>query len=356
MPFIIENKVIEFYNYKELAFFVEDFLIVNDIISFLDIWYNESVSEIVVKTSGSSGEAKYIKHKKTSMVSSARKTQDYFEYKARDNALLCLPVKYISGMMMLVRSIVADLNLVIANPSSHPLTHVGMRLDFAAMTPMQFHFSYQSEMNKLASVKQILLGGAPVSNRIEKEVMQCQNAIYLGYGMTETITHIALKRLNGPEQEHYFKTLPGVKLSLNEHQCLKIECDHLPSIVETTDVVNLLSEDTFEWLGRSDNIINTGGIKVSSESLESVFTKLIDANLIIFGLPSDILGQQIAIAIESDSEYNLLEKVRSMNSTLLSTLKPRTLYILDHFSYTKTDKINRNKTISRINIESGIQL
>jgi O-succinylbenzoic acid--CoA ligase len=143
---------------------------------------------------------------------------------------------------------------------------------------------------------------------------------------------------------------------LNEHQCLEIECDHLPSIVETTDVVNLLSEDTFEWLGRSDNIINTGGIKVSSESLESVFTKLIDANLIIFGVPNDILGQQIAIAIESDSEDYFLEKVRSINSSLLSTLKPRTLYILDHFSYTKTDKINRNKTISRINIESGIQL
>ena len=171
---------------------IDDFEIRN----FLKEWGNNELS-ISVKTSGSTGKPKLIQLLKSDMVASAKLTGEYFNLETTQTALLCLPVKYIAGKMMLVRAIVLGFDLISVKPSSNPIIDCVQPIGFAAMTPMQVNTVLNQSPDKLNLIEQLLIGGAPVDSRIESKLQEVKTLCFSTYGMTESITHVAVKKLNG---------------------------------------------------------------------------------------------------------------------------------------------------------------
>ena len=233
------------------------------VLQFLQDWFSHSET-VSVQTSGSTGIPKVFEIEKKRMLNSAKMTCDFLGLKEGDTALLCLPVQYISGKMMLVRAIERKLKVIISVPSSAP--EISQNIDFCAMTPLQV----QNSLDKIHFIKNLIIGGAAVSEKLKNEIsttLQFSNSptrIYETYGMSETLSHIALKQIS-PIQEEYFTILNDVEISVDERNCLKIFAPKLnPEILQTNDIVELMHFDSaqcdkkqFKFLGRFDNVINS---------------------------------------------------------------------------------------------------
>jgi len=237
----------------------------SEIRAFLEEWGNEELS-ISVKTSGSTGKPKLIRLLKSDMIASAELTGEYFNLKNPQTALLCLPVKYIAGKMMLVRAMVLGLDLISVKPSSNPIIDCVQSISFAAMTPMQVNTVLNQSPDKLNLIEQLIIGGAPVNSILESKLQEVKTHCYSTYGMTESITHIAVKKINGKYKSKYFEALPNITFQPNKDDCLIIKTPHLStSIITTSDIIKIIDKQTFKWIGRIDNVINSGGIKIHPE-------------------------------------------------------------------------------------------
>ncbi len=314
---------------------------------FLSEWFSDQ-SQITVQTSGSTGTPKPIELSKSDMVASAQLTGQYFKLKPGDSALLCLPSKYIAGKMMLVRSIILQLDLMAVLPSSNPIKNLERNIDFAAMTPMQVKTILNETPEKLNLIKTLIIGGAPVDHILEEQLQSFSARCYSTYGMTETITHIAVKQLNGPNRNEYFEALPSVQFKASDDQCLIIYAPHLSTSTFTTnDIAEISGLENFKWKGRKDNIINSGGIKLQPEAIE---TKLCSAlpnhRFFIDSVPDSFLGQKVVLIIESEkSIYDIQSKI----ATCLSGVEqPKEIHYLPQFIETETGKIQRRKTLDLI--------
>ncbi len=274
---------------------------------FLLDWIDDK-DTIQLMTSGTTGEPKFVTMKKQAMVNSAIATANFFDLHPGDKVLHCLPTRFIAGKMMLVRSIIIGLEMDIMTPSSHLDDLLpSKKYDFVALVPIQA----QAGLEKLNQFKKIIIGGAKLSETLTQQLKSCKAAIYETYGMTETITHIAAKRIGA----ECFETLPNVAISKDERGCLVIQA---PNIVDenivTNDLVEICSEHEFKWLGRIDNVINSGGIKYFPEQIEAKLALKINQRFFIAGLPDENLGQKIALFIEGDefpleaTVFNELEK------------------------------------------------
>jgi len=220
---------------------------------FLLDWFDEK-SYIDLQTSGTTGAPKIIRTNKQTMVNSALATGDFFELSPGDKALYCLPTKYIAGKMMLVRSFILGLDIDFVEPNSHPLTKNETKYDFVAMVPLQA----QNSLAGLKNVKKMIVGGAKMSKSLEKSLLKGKTQVYETYGMTETITHIAAKKVG----ENAFSILPNIQISQNEKNCLVIDAQKISEeLIVTNDLVEILNENQFVFLGRIDNVVNSGGIK-----------------------------------------------------------------------------------------------
>jgi O-succinylbenzoic acid--CoA ligase len=329
---------------------------------FLLDWGNET-SAIEVKTSGSTGVPKPISLEKWHMVNSARATGEYFDLKAGNSALHCLPTQYIAGKMMLVRAMVLGLELEYIAPASNPLAHTSKSYDFCAMVPLQL----ENASEKLDLIKILLVGGAPLSSKLIERLEQRTTEIYETYGMTETASHIALRKINhlptillnegaksamaassqvkGVSKEH-FKCLPNVTVSVDKRGCLVI---HAPNIlgadIITNDLVNLLSETEFEWLGRHDNVINSGGIKLFPEQIEAQLAPIIANRFFVAGLPDDPLGQKMVLLVEGViDKRELMEKIKTVSS--LSSLEyPKEIIAIPKMITSPNGKMLRKETL-----------
>jgi O-succinylbenzoic acid--CoA ligase len=196
----------------------------------------------------------------------------------------------------------------------------------------------------LQKIKKIILGGGEVSYPLRQKLQTISSSVYETYGMTETVSHIALKKINGADRSDYFTVFDGVKISTDERGCLVIDAPHLSATrLITNDLVNIISEKEFQWLGRYDNIINTGGIKVSAEDIERKLQPYIDVNFFVTGLADDVLGQKVTLVLETN-------RVESMNYTdiLGKYEKPKQILTIEGFSYTENGKINKKDTLNRI--------
>lgn len=315
---------------------------------FLSDWLADTPT-IEVNTSGSTGIPKPIVLRKLQIVNSALATGYFFNLQERETALLCLPAQYIAGKMMLVRAMVLGLRLDYVAPSSKPLAGILKNYDFVAMVPFQLEHS----IDQVNLIKTLLIGGATVSDKLIKKLQDKKVAVFESYGMTETITHIAVKRINdlslakmSSPSKKYFSALPKVALSKDSRDCLIINapkvCD-LPVI--TNDIINLISETEFEWLGRFDNVINSGGIKLFPEQIEAKLTPFIEQPFFVAGLEDDVLGQKLILVVEgsSDSE-NLLSKLNEIK-TLVRYEIPKNVYYLSEFETTDNGKIRRKETL-----------
>lgn len=317
--------------------------------AFILDWLSVSTT-LIVNTSGSTGTPKGIRIKKEHMINSALATGNFFGLKAGSTALLCLPADFIAGKMMLVRAMVLGLRLTCVNPTSNPLEGRQVNYDFAAMVPLQL----RNSLKYIGGIHSLIVGGAPFSEDLKKQVAQMRTKIFETYGMTETITHIAVKQVNHlehaeKEQENLFKAVPNVELSLDSRDCLVIDAPEVSdSLIVTNDIVHLLSNTQFKWLGRYDTVINSGGIKLIPEQIEAQLSHLISQRFFVAGVPDKMLGQKLVLLIEGElAPTNLQEQIASL-TTLSKYQIPKNIYLVPKFLETKNGKIDRFKTLTII--------
>lgn len=318
---------------------------------FISDWFNPSITAIKIFTSGSTGAPKQIEHSKQAMFNSARMTCDALHLKAGDNALLCLPANKIAGMMMIVRSICTKMNLHCITPSATPLKDLeqGTKIDFAAFTPMQLHSAAKNyEHFKTAEqIDKIIVGGEAISAEVLDIVKRFGNPVYHTFGMTETISHIALKRLNGKEADAHYKVLDGIAISAGEQNRLIIEAPELgqPHLV-TNDVVQIITANEFDWLGRTDNVINSGGVKIYPEELEQKLQAHIQPAFFITAIPDEVTGEKLVLAIEMLSlSVSDKQELREEFAKFDKLHRPKAVLLFSRFVKTTTGKIRRKETM-----------
>lgn len=316
--------------------------------SLLIDWFSSS-DHMMVNTSGSTGKPKQIELRKEYMINSAKATGDFFDLKEKTTALCCLPIEYIAGKMMMIRALTLGWHIDVVDPSSEPLKDLDKFYDFSAMVPLQL----RNSLNQLNLIGTLIVGGGAVSSDLEKGIQSLSTKIYATYGMTETITHIALKPLNitssEVERSHY-KTLPNVSISTDSRNCLVIEAPKVSDDkVITNDIVEILTENEFKWKGRFDNVINSGGVKLHPEEIETKLSNLISSRFFVAGIPDSILGEKLILiveGIEGDFDPSLLQDLRG--NSLNSYQIPKAIYYVSQFVETETGKIQRPETLKRV--------
>ncbi len=322
---------------------------------FIAQWHDGS-DTVEVHTSGSTGDPKVMNVEKRRMLASARATCDFLGLKPGDTALLCMSVDYIAGKMMVVRAIERNLRLVAVEPSSHPLAlpdfsdEMGKKLDFAAMVPLQVYNSLQvpRERRILANIRHLIIGGGPLDPSLESELRGFDGAIWHSYGMTETLSHIALRRVSGPESSSWFTPLPGIVLSVNDDGCLVIDAPHLcPERLVTRDVVEMEVEEEsglqrFKVLGRIDNVINTGGIKIHIEQVEQALMSLISRPFLITKCPDSRFGEVVVMLLQG-TEADIPAAREVCDRTLTKYARPKHILAVPSLPMTPTGKPARQQ-------------
>ncbi len=303
---------------------------------FIEEWLNFD-EEVSVNTSGSTGKEKKITLRKEHMVNSAKATGAFFKLGAGTSALLCLSPDHIAGKMMLVRAMVMGWDLHVVAPEKDALTQYDNDYDFVAMVPYQVFHSLEA----LSKVKKLIVGGGPVSRELEEKLQEVPTEVFATYGMTETSTHVAIKRLNGPARSNVFSALPNVKFSTDERSCLVVNAPEiLREPLVTNDLVNLVTPTSFQWLGRFDNMINSGGIKIFPETLEEKLSEYIDRPFIIASEKDEELGERVILIFQNDKDADIPNYSQAF-SILEKYERPKKVYTISKFSYTPTGKIKR---------------
>lgn len=271
---------------------------------FLNLW-QQSSPYITVSTSGSTGKPKLIQVKKERMRASARATCQALDLHAGQRALLCLSTRYIAGMMMVVRAMEWGLDLVEVPVAQHPLAYDLGQIHFAAMVPAQVWASLQveEERERLARVSCVIVGGGSIDEALEKELASMPNAIYSTYGMTETLSHIALRRVSGQHASSWYTPLPGVKVTADANDCLVIDAPRVcEEILHTHDIVSFHEDGVrFQILGRSDNVICSGGVKIQIEEAERLLRPHVDMPFMITKRPHQQWGEETVMLVQCET-------------------------------------------------------
>ena len=316
----------------------------SDCYPFLEAWFNNDNS-VEVATSGATGTSKKLFIQKDHMVNSAIATGNYFDLKSGTRALLCMSPNYIAGKMMLVRALVLGWELDVVAPSSKPLSGDTGTYDFSAMVPLQVEHS----LNELYKIDTLLIGGSHLPSTLREKLQDMECSVYESYGMTETVTHMAIRQVNGLAEweRQLFKVLPNVQISTDARGCLMIQAPNLSNdTVVTNDLVHIESDDSFELLGRADNLVNSGGIKLIPEQIEKKLGAVIQGDFFVAGLDDERLGQKLVLVIEgADVEDGLKEIIEELD-VLNKYEKPKAIYNLPEFVRTTTGKIKRSETIN----------
>lgn len=269
-----------------------------DLYAFLHQWFDDN-DAVPVTTSGSTGQPKTLQAEKSRMVASAVRTCDFLGVKQGDRALLCMNLKYIGAKMMVVRAMVRGLDLVVVPVTGHPMSHVHGGIDFAALVPMQLYNTLgdAEETEKLSDVRNIIIGGGAVSNELESRIDALKGRVYSTYGMTETLSHIAMRRL-GKDGERCYRPLEGVTLTLSADNTLVIDAPEIcPVRLVTNDIAQLHADGSFTIMGRLDNVINSGGIKIMPEQIEMSLQQHLDCPLAVTSVPDDKFGEAVTLLV-----------------------------------------------------------
>ena len=287
-----------------------------------------------INTSGSTGTPKIIRVDKQAMVNSAIATADFFDLQPGQKVLHCLPTEYVAGKMMFVRAFILGLDMEFVAPSSHPLTGVKGSFDFCGMVPLQA----KNSIKDLRRIKKLIIGGAKVTKALEQELATIPSQIYETYGMTETITHIAAKRVGASA----FTVLPNVKITTDDRHCLVIDAHKISGEkIVTNDLVELISDTQFVWKGRFDNVVNSGGIKLIPEQIEEKLASSISNCFFVYGKADELLGEKLVLYVEGES--------MPIDDTIFDGLdkyeKPKEVVFITEFKRTATGKVIRDQSI-----------
>ena len=331
---------------------------------FLSEWNNGS-DRVLVHTSGSTGKPKPMMVEKKRMLNSARITCDFLGLKPGDSALLCMSLDYIAGKMVVVRSIERHLHLISVSPSGHPLKDINEEITFAAMVPMQVYNTLQvpEERERLTHIRHLIIGGGAIDASLEKELQALPGniAIWSTYGMTETLSHIALRRINGAEASEWYQPFDSVKISQTEEGCLVIDAPLVcAETLVTNDIVeiesyiyNKVEKLRFRIKGRKDNVICSGGIKIQIEEVEALLKPHIEKPFMIAKKKDEKFGE-IAVLLTEDEDLKKVEATirrllsgKSDDSNKSSESKshkywiPREFRYVEHLPLTETGKPKR---------------
>lgn len=305
-------------------------------------------------TSGSTGTPKPISIRRSQMEGSAAMTGKALQLGKGTRALVCLNTEYVAGVMMLVRGMELDWELTIMEPAANPIMNLDQQFDFTALVPMQLTACLENELtrDRVGSYGTILLGGAPVGLLLLNQIRQLKQPVYQSYGMTETVSHVALRRLNAVDGDaDLYTLLPSVRAGLDERGCLFVAGPMTnDEVIQTNDLVEFESANTFRWLGRADNVINSGGVKILLDKVDEAVAKVLyqsgeHASFYSWYEPDERLGQKLVLFIEQqpgklDSEKLLIE----IRKHLSAFETPKHVYFADRFQKTATDKIDKRQT------------
>ena len=305
--------------------------------NFLKSWFDDK-DYILTNTSGSTGKPKEIKLKKSDFIESSKLTAKYFDLKVGDKIINCLPIKYIAGKMMLVRSLVLGLDLYIFPVTSSPISDLKNNYELIAFTPIQL----ENSIPFIEKIKKVLVGGSPVQDALKEKILNSKSMVYETYGMTETITHIAARNLSMGEKE--FTTLPGIEIGEKDN-CLFIKPTHLTiEMVQTNDIVEFTNKNQFLLIGRRDFIINSGGVKLNPEAIEKKLSKFISADFVISSIDNSKFGEVVALVFKKNIPDNYNKAFTHLSKYEI----PKEVLVIENFP-DNNGKINRVKIRSIIN-------
>ena len=321
-------------------------------LDFLREWYATS-DGIEVHTSGSTGTPKIIRLKKDFVAASAMRTIRFFRLQPKDRVLHCLPSRYIAGKLMVVRALIGKLDLFVCNPSDPEKQLAKTRFRFAAMVPNQVIKLFDRADEKF-QLDYLLIGGAAIPESLYQRLQGLATGCYSSYAMTETATHIALRRLNGAVADADYHCLSGISVRSASSGCLRIEMQGLEQgFLETTDLAEVKDKHTFRILGRADDIIISGGIKYMPEKIEKKIDPFLSVPFVISSLPHDLLGQQLILVLETSEDCFSKEELQQLCRQHLTNYEcPRLIYRLNSFPRTTTGKIKRRDIPSFLSREN----
>jgi o-succinylbenzoate---CoA ligase len=312
------------------------------IYTFIQEWINDK-DYIIQLSSGTTGTPKELKLSKDAMLRAADNTNSLFDLRFGMTALLCLPVEYIAGKMMIVRALAGGLNLLITEPSSMPDMAGFGKIDFCAMVPLQV-FNSLNTVETLRRIKKLIIGGAEIRDELEVIIRDLPNEVYATYGMAESYSHVAIRRINGTERERNYHAVPGVKFDVDTRSCLAIKADYLGKKIQTNDVVDLYDDTTFRWIGRFDNLINSGGIKIVPEEVEAVVSKATGFDCAVIGLADEKLGEKVVLVLErGGSEITEQEIQSTLLNELPKRMQPKEIIFIDELPRNHSYKVDRIK-------------
>lgn len=322
---------------KDLPEFASQSEFHHELFLFLKDWFSES-DVLRVQTSGSTGIPKEMLVEKSKMMQSARITCSFLNLKKGDSALLCMSLNYIAGKMVVVRALIAGLDIYPVIPNGNPLKNIDKEFSFGAMIPMQVFNSLQSETEKLrlSNIHNLIIGGGSIDPTIEDAVKNFPHKVYSTYGMTETLSHIALRQLNGSKSSDHYYPFDSVNLSLSEDDALIIDAPLVSDErLYTNDIVEIFEDHSFRIIGRKDNIINSGGIKIQIEEVETLLKPILGSGYAITSLPDPKFGEIVVLATEKDVNENLISE------SLPVYFIPKQIIRIAEIPLTETGKINR---------------
>ena len=329
--------------YKKLRFLTDSEVIRSSVNAFIEEWYNDSLF-ITAQTSGSTGKSKQIQLSKKHMCVSAQNTIDRFKIKKGGCSFLCLSADTIGGKMMIVRSIINEMELLAGDIRIHSLEAItDLNIDLAAVVPLQLAHSLEHHPKTIKNIKVLLVGGAPVSKKIEEQMIINNCSAYHTYGMTETISHVAVRKI-GVGNENHYTALRDITFTTKDDK-LVIHFSELGlENLETNDLVKLIDNQRFEFIGRADFIINSGGKKFNPEQLESLISRFIDTPFFIGSIEDNLLGNRIVLFLESTMKIDEQKLIEQIKSILPEHATPKRVVCLPHFVRTDSGKINRLET------------
>lgn len=309
---------------------------------FLMDWLDASDS-IFLETSGTTASPKRMAFKKQALVNSAIATGDFFNVSVGDTALHCLPANFIAGKMMLIRAMILGFSLDLVSPARNPFHKNQKAYDFVAMTPMQAYHS----LSHMDQIKTLIVGGAPVSIALQKALLKSGVKGYETYGMTETLSHIAVRTMRDPLGT--FQCLPHIKIHQDERGCLVVNAPLLDVVdLVTNDQIEIINTKTFRLIGRVDNVINSGGVKLHPEQIEQKLAAVLSHSFFIGSLPDPTLGEKVILALKDQPESPweaIAKKIKTIEG-LTSYERPKTLIVFSSFVETHSGKVKRDKTLA----------
>lgn len=302
--------------------------------------------EMILTSSGTTGVPKEFRFSKKQVIASAYRTLKTFGLRKGMKAMLPISSHYVGGKMMIIRSILGEIDLLLLEPSRSPLKNVEGFFDFAPMVPLQVLNSSEEDLTRL---KKVIIGGASVSSLLQEKIRKIESVDFFEvFGMSETLSNFSFRDLRN--EKSFFSLQDGVEIRVDERSCLMVSVEGVTDgFLSTNDVVDL-KNGGFEWKGRFDFVVNSGGVKLFPEQLEAALNDFLNQGdkVVFYGVQSSDYGQELVGFYYGDLESSISEMESRLVSLFGKYAKPRFWRRILDLKFTSSGKFDRVSTIESI--------